>query len=406
MTLPLKSKPGLTGASQLSIPATWDPTWFRKLIHNQLKGADVRNAVGVSGIAVSGTIASPYATIGFSAPVTLPGQVIITAPSTAIPTVIATPFATNGAAFEAAGAGSSAAGFYNQGTLNAALVMNSAGADYGIIGNSGTQTWGLGFNNAIGPTGLWAAQWGQTSNASTFAVGPGTFTAAGSIYQATTRAVLMMDGATGGDSLIDFTVNGTTGGFIQHAPGSYFRWYTNSLPILFSPGTINTGYVITGNTLFSTNLPGFATIGASTFQRNSPLGGYLDGNYANAEAVGTPGCIYTIGGTTYVPTATTFGAMYGIAYQYTSSPTSTLYGTMAVQANTWGMAVIQDGTANIWLAANGNGLFTGAVGVQNAYNCMYSAVAGNTLFSAGGKVTAQSGGTASGGNPGDIILIY
>lgn len=63
MALPLKSKPGLTGASALSIPKDWDATWFRNFINNLLKGADVRNAIGAGGITISGTIASPYATI-------------------------------------------------------------------------------------------------------------------------------------------------------------------------------------------------------------------------------------------------------------------------------------------------------------------------------------------------------
>lgn len=80
----LISKPGLTSASTLSIPQEWDPTWFRKLIQNQLKGGDVRNAVGSGGIVVSGNLASPYATIGFGAPVSLPGPVTITTPTTAV----------------------------------------------------------------------------------------------------------------------------------------------------------------------------------------------------------------------------------------------------------------------------------------------------------------------------------
>jgi len=73
----LISKPGITSASTLAIPKSWDMTWFRNFIQNQLKGADVRNAVGVNGIVVTGNIASPYATIGFIAPVTLPGPVTI-----------------------------------------------------------------------------------------------------------------------------------------------------------------------------------------------------------------------------------------------------------------------------------------------------------------------------------------
>lgn len=63
MAIALASKPGLTGASALSIPKEWDATWFRGFINNLLKGGDVRNASGANGISVTGTIASPYATI-------------------------------------------------------------------------------------------------------------------------------------------------------------------------------------------------------------------------------------------------------------------------------------------------------------------------------------------------------
>jgi hypothetical protein len=75
----LKTKPGINGANVLSIPKDWDATWFRKFINNSLKGADVRNAVGANGIVVSGTIASPYATIsiGGSGPVIIPGPVTV-----------------------------------------------------------------------------------------------------------------------------------------------------------------------------------------------------------------------------------------------------------------------------------------------------------------------------------------
>jgi hypothetical protein len=66
MPLALVSKPGLTGASALSIPEKWDKAWFRGFINNLLKGADVRNAVGANGIVITGTIASPYATISLN----------------------------------------------------------------------------------------------------------------------------------------------------------------------------------------------------------------------------------------------------------------------------------------------------------------------------------------------------
>jgi hypothetical protein len=63
MAIALKTKPGINGANVLSIPKTWDPNWFRHFINNSLKGADVRNAVGINGITVTGNISSPYATI-------------------------------------------------------------------------------------------------------------------------------------------------------------------------------------------------------------------------------------------------------------------------------------------------------------------------------------------------------
>jgi hypothetical protein len=72
----LQSKPGLSSTTTLNIPKDWDPTWFRNLISNQLKGADVRNAVGANGIVVSGNISSPYATISLG-----PGPIVISTPA-------------------------------------------------------------------------------------------------------------------------------------------------------------------------------------------------------------------------------------------------------------------------------------------------------------------------------------
>ena len=77
----LTSKPGITNASFGSgIPAQYDQTWFRRFVQTGLQLADVRNAVGTNGITISGNI-TQYATIGFGAPVTLPGPVTINAPA-------------------------------------------------------------------------------------------------------------------------------------------------------------------------------------------------------------------------------------------------------------------------------------------------------------------------------------
>lgn len=72
----LISKPGITSASTLAIPKDWDKTWFRNFIQNQLKGADVRNAIGLNGIVITGNISSPYATISLGAPFTVAGTTV------------------------------------------------------------------------------------------------------------------------------------------------------------------------------------------------------------------------------------------------------------------------------------------------------------------------------------------
>lgn len=59
----LVSKPGIDGSKILDIPKEWSARWFRDLINNLFKGADVRNAVGANGVVVSGNITSPFATI-------------------------------------------------------------------------------------------------------------------------------------------------------------------------------------------------------------------------------------------------------------------------------------------------------------------------------------------------------
>lgn len=80
----LISKPGITLASAgLAIPKDWDAVWFKGLVANLLKGADVRNAIAGPGITITGNISTPYATISAGGPgtVTFTGNVIITSVS-------------------------------------------------------------------------------------------------------------------------------------------------------------------------------------------------------------------------------------------------------------------------------------------------------------------------------------
>jgi hypothetical protein len=111
MAIVLASKPGLSSTTTLHIPKDWDPTWFRNFISNQLKGADVRNAIGANGISITGTIASPYATIGLTAP-------IILKPGPGLDAIDITPSASGNAIGISLG---TATGF------NALVAANSAG---------------------------------------------------------------------------------------------------------------------------------------------------------------------------------------------------------------------------------------------------------------------------------------
>ncbi len=133
MAIVLASKPGLSSTTTLHIPKDWDPTWFRNFISNQLKGADVRNAVGANGIVVSGNISSPYATIslGGTGPVTIPFPVTITPPAGTVGLTI------NGAT------GQQAEVVNGDVTINAAsstvgLTINAAAGQYGELINGGS----------------------------------------------------------------------------------------------------------------------------------------------------------------------------------------------------------------------------------------------------------------------------
>jgi hypothetical protein len=74
----LASKPGLASPNVI-VPKDWSQKWFADFVSNLLQGADVRNAVGSNGIVVSGTIASPYASIalGGTSPIVLPNNITL-----------------------------------------------------------------------------------------------------------------------------------------------------------------------------------------------------------------------------------------------------------------------------------------------------------------------------------------
>lgn len=83
MAITLTSKPGLTPASALYIPKDWDQAWFRRFVADHLKYADVRNAVGLNGITVSGTLQTGYANITYATSASPTSQIVFDSGATA-----------------------------------------------------------------------------------------------------------------------------------------------------------------------------------------------------------------------------------------------------------------------------------------------------------------------------------
>lgn len=148
MAIALATKPGINGANTLSIPKEWDSTWFRKFIANSLKGADVRNAIGADGIVITGNISTPYATIGFGAPVTLPGAVTITAPASGLALTVNSNGSLDTMLLDGAGRFSSLL-FQNSGVLSAQIFTDTLTKLLTFTTNAAG--WGMAFNvNGIG----------------------------------------------------------------------------------------------------------------------------------------------------------------------------------------------------------------------------------------------------------------
>ena len=145
--------------------------WFRKFIANSLKGADVRNAVGVNGVTVSGTIASPYATISGGGPQTMTAPIVINS------TPGQTSLTVNGAAnantvvfIGSTTAGQSYGPYIAAGTNStdrAILIQNEAGTAtfFEIFGDG---------HGTLGPGSTSGLSW--TASGNVIIAGTGTFT--------------------------------------------------------------------------------------------------------------------------------------------------------------------------------------------------------------------------------------
>jgi hypothetical protein len=369
----LASKPGLTGATALSIPKDWDPAWFRGFISNMLKGADVRNAIGANGITVTGTIASPYATISNGGSPTF----------TSI--VVGTPTGGN----EGPGTINVSGGFYVNGVLLGAgapalpfnsVQFNNAGA----FGGSANFTYSAAGNVAIAApsSGTALAVAGQTILAETGAQ----FTAHStgvrliiSRYGSGTSPTALASGYYLGIGNTEYST--TTGyqligfGYAPNAQYPAFIGYQMTTNAAFTQGDLVFGTRVGTTDIAATEQmrivsgPGTVKVAGSLQRTNTGgvgSGGWLDGNYSAVEAVGTAGCIYSIGGGSYYPNnngTTALGTMYGIGYSYnpTNGNGTTMASTTGGGANTWGMYVATAGAAGAFIGGNGVAFFASTV---------------------------------------------
>jgi hypothetical protein len=205
MVIALVSKPGLSSTTTLHIPKDWDATWFRNLISNQLKGADVRNAIGANGITVTGTIASPYATITLG-----PGPIVLnTATGTVTLTVngaagqyaeVVKGSSTSGQSFGLEVIAGTTASDINSVFLNAAGTVTLAeifGDGHGVLGYNGT-------TNTI----KFAASGAVTIGAASSVSGSDTLTVTGSN---SANALTLVSGLARGNSMFQINGAATTG---------------------------------------------------------------------------------------------------------------------------------------------------------------------------------------------------
>jgi hypothetical protein len=138
---------------------------------------------------------------------------------------------------------------------------------------------------------------------------------------------------------------------------------------------------------------------SSYIRRSSAAGGWLDGAYASVETVNTPGCIYTIGSSSYQPTATALNTMYGVGYTYRGG---TALGTVAgSSASAWGFYGCSAGTPRWFLNTDdGSGWFAGNLYVNSGTQVVYNSGTWsiNINGSAGSATTATTATNLSGGS--------
>jgi hypothetical protein len=260
VSIALKSKPGLTGSTALSIPKDWDPSWFRSFIHNMLKGADVRNAVGTNGITVTGNISSPYATISgagiLGSIVGTPNEIVVTvAGGTA--TISISPTLVLPGSLTVTGASTfTAPVIINPTAGDVSLTVNGASGQDGVIINtpsdnqlhlnaeSGGRFSTLSFdNNGTPEIQLF---WDQTGGL--FHIGGTTLNGAGSVWNipapASSGTTLTLNSSTVSDDLLDLNSTGALASRVVWLNSGTPYGYASSALSILGGSTSNTDFCL------------------------------------------------------------------------------------------------------------------------------------------------------------------
>lgn len=287
----------------------------------------------------------------------------------------------------------------SQGLMVGGVVQGTSfsGAGTGLTGTAGSLSIGgvaatatnLSGGSVFGTTGVFSSTFGVTGTSSH--IGNATFTSGVSLVGETSN--LIDFNTTGiaaptfttrsagtkivlypaiGPSLTDYAlgIDSATLWFSVPTSASLFKWYggTTLAATLTGSGalTLVAGLTATTGSFNSTlGVSGITSLGSNinisgNIVRAVANAGYLDGNNASGTV---PGCIFTIGGGPYYPTATTLGTMYGIGYGYSGNCGITATNAPGSQ---WGMYVADNGTSRIFLSGtSGAGYFNGGLSASS-----------------------------------------
>lgn len=244
------------------------------------------------------------------------------------------------------------------------LALNSTGANFGQIYNVGTQQWALGAGtNNVTPGNkalTWADGSGSLPLVQIVAAGTGT-----SVFAGTGRATLQLNGST--DALIDFSINGSSRGYLFGNNTSFDMNTPSGNPIRFQTGN-TTKMTISGAGVVDITTGNLTLAGVAV---SFPTTGSFTGTFTGVTGSPTVACSWTkvgnsvtlfVGASSQTGNATSYGlsglpaAIQPTTIKYGAGPNNSVNsgavtGTGAVIVSGSTLIFLLNGTATGWAAA-------------------------------------------------------